>query len=394
MTSFRETLKKGSFRNVPFYWESSSGSGGRKTVLFDFPNSDTRLSQDLGQIPDKFSLNVYTVGTGSDYYANRDALRDALNKAGAGELVHPTIGLLNVAITEPYTFDESLQELGKCHFSISFAVVVKDEFLPQAKNNVGIINQNLKNNLVYASYALDNNLNITNSMSQAALNSNISSIQSLFGGATSLIQNPTDAQAFSSILLNYGNYNIAGSSLGTNTTSLFSNVANSVQDGAARFKLFKGMFNYGDDTVASINPTTKVASEQLANQKVINQAVQSNALYHAVDAMTEKTYLTNTELTDDSTVVNAQINKLASNFSSQADVYNNLMETKSNFNQYVNTQSTSTYRITQVEVKNMGLTELCYAYYGNLDNYDLILNLNNIQNPSLLNGTYNIVTSA
>jgi len=94
MTSLREILHKGSFRNVSFSWVSGTTTGGRKTVLFDFPNSDTRLSQDLGQVPDKFSMNVFITGTADDYYSKRDALITALNTAGAGELQHPTSELL------------------------------------------------------------------------------------------------------------------------------------------------------------------------------------------------------------------------------------------------------------------------------------------------------------
>ena len=53
------------------------------------------------------------------YEAARDRLRDALNAAGPGTLIHPWLGQMSVAV-DSYTLRESTREGGYCKFSITF----------------------------------------------------------------------------------------------------------------------------------------------------------------------------------------------------------------------------------------------------------------------------------
>lgn len=55
----------------------------------------------------------------ADYEAARDRLRDALNAAGPGTLIHPWLGQMSVAV-DSYTLRESTREGGYCKFSITF----------------------------------------------------------------------------------------------------------------------------------------------------------------------------------------------------------------------------------------------------------------------------------
>ncbi|EJE2202833.1 DNA circularization protein [Salmonella enterica subsp. enterica serovar Newport] len=88
---------KGSFRNIPFLiYKEQRERGGRHIVKREYPLRESGGADDLGP---KFPAFTFTVIVqGDDAQAQRKALRDALYAPGAGELVHPDYGTLNVLI--------------------------------------------------------------------------------------------------------------------------------------------------------------------------------------------------------------------------------------------------------------------------------------------------------
>ncbi len=120
MTIFNTArLPDGQFRDAFFFYQESSGSGGRKTQTHEYPNKTERYVEDLGGLEKKFTLNVYTDDNVS--YSERDDLIKELDKAGVGTLVHPSFGDLEVVVVG-YTFAESVKELGITKFTINFEV--------------------------------------------------------------------------------------------------------------------------------------------------------------------------------------------------------------------------------------------------------------------------------
>jgi len=119
MTAWRDQLQKASFRGVPFHVRSADTEEGRRGVLHEYPQRDDPFVEDMGRKAGEFSLEAFVFG--ADYFKARDALRDALKQPGAGELVHPTLGRLRVALTSPYRMAESLvDEGGMARFSLKF----------------------------------------------------------------------------------------------------------------------------------------------------------------------------------------------------------------------------------------------------------------------------------
>ncbi|EEA3739683.1 multidrug DMT transporter permease [Salmonella enterica] len=88
---------KGSFRNVPFLiYKEQRERGGRNIVKREYPLRESGGADDLGAKLPAFTFTV--IVQGDDAQAQRKALRDALYAPGAGELIHPDYGTLNVLI--------------------------------------------------------------------------------------------------------------------------------------------------------------------------------------------------------------------------------------------------------------------------------------------------------
>lgn len=135
--SWRDQLRPASFRGVPFYVKSADTEEGRRGVLHEYPLRDDPFVEDMGRKAGEFTLEAIIVG--EDYFPARDALRDALKQPGAGELVHPTLGRMKVALVAPVRFVESLvDEGGMARFTLRFTETAENT-QPAADTNTAAV---------------------------------------------------------------------------------------------------------------------------------------------------------------------------------------------------------------------------------------------------------------
>jgi len=97
MSTWRDQLHPASFRGVPFHVDSDSMPAGRRTQTHEYPQRDKPLVEDLGRVTREIKLAAFVIG--EDCYFQRDNLLNALDKPGAGELVHPWYGRLTATAT-------------------------------------------------------------------------------------------------------------------------------------------------------------------------------------------------------------------------------------------------------------------------------------------------------
>lgn len=116
--AWRDDYRPGSFRGVPFNLKRSSRSGGRRTVLNEYPLRDEAGTQDLGRSARRFTLEMVLLG--ADYMGRRDQLITALEAAGPGTLVHPYYGELSVSVLDGYTCEESTEQGGRAGITATF----------------------------------------------------------------------------------------------------------------------------------------------------------------------------------------------------------------------------------------------------------------------------------
>jgi len=124
--SWREQWQAGSFRDVEFKWRQSDTVVGRKTARHDYPQRDDAYMEDLGKRPREFSLECFVIG--KDYMDDRDALMVALEEAGPGTLIHPTMGMMLVSLNGDVRIAESTSEGGICRFTIPFILAEENKW--------------------------------------------------------------------------------------------------------------------------------------------------------------------------------------------------------------------------------------------------------------------------
>jgi prophage DNA circulation protein len=124
--SWRDRYQPASYRGVPFFVQNAELEAGRRKVVHKFALKALPYVEDLGKEARSFTLNGYVLGP--DYDLGRNALLEAIEKEGAGTLVHPYYGTLTVSLTEPVKITESAEEGGMARFSFTFIEAAEDQF--------------------------------------------------------------------------------------------------------------------------------------------------------------------------------------------------------------------------------------------------------------------------
>lgn len=126
----RVTPGLGSFRGVPFYIiDDATVSGGRRVVRHEYPLRDDGETEDMGLSTREYAITAVVFG--DDYLDKKDALIDALEEAGPGEIDHPYYSKQQVQI-ETWTVRESCYTGGTAVFSVTF--------IPAADNTSPVVN--------------------------------------------------------------------------------------------------------------------------------------------------------------------------------------------------------------------------------------------------------------
>lgn len=114
----KDKLLQATFKGAAFYWDSLSTQLGKDSVSHRYPGSSRRFCEDMGRIPRVFTLEAVILG-GINYYANKQALENALSSPGPGWLVHPTYGRV-LCTAKPATCREDLKNIGQAKYSLKF----------------------------------------------------------------------------------------------------------------------------------------------------------------------------------------------------------------------------------------------------------------------------------
>lgn len=115
--AWKDRLRPASFKQAAFGVEAHSSEQGRRVVVHEYPGRDKPYVEDLGAKARGFTLRGFVVG--KDYQQARDALLDAVNAPGPGQLVHPYFGALRVVCTA-VSVSESGEAGGMAVFDLTF----------------------------------------------------------------------------------------------------------------------------------------------------------------------------------------------------------------------------------------------------------------------------------
>ncbi len=388
-------LLKGSFRGVSFDFLDTSKTSGRKSVIHTFPNSDTVVSEDLGRQALVIGMRIIVGGIGQAYYSQRDAVEGALEKKGTGDLVHPTRGNLLVQLSGSYSMTESITELGNTTFDVTFTIVDKKQFLPANTAAPTYVTGKTKVINEKVAKKVDESMSALAKAGYAYIKAKTDKlVKDIKDFAAPVIKNANDLNGVSklgkSIASDVGG--AVASGYGTAINSLLTDVGLSIDNPVDSFSFFSGLFDFGDDDPI-VEPTTTQLAEVSQNQDSVRTLVQSEALTLSVNSATQIEYKTDEELEAVAQQVYVQYDKVVQLPLIDSDTFSLLQEQRVSFTKFVEDQTLQVLKVTTVTVINQSLTTLAYIYYGNQDNVDLLKDLNNFENPSLINGSVKIATS-
>ncbi|MGE3918314.1 MAG: DNA circularization protein [Hyphomicrobiaceae bacterium] len=112
-----KTLRRASFRGVPFFVEHDDIKYGRRLKVHEFPNRDRPFVEDLGEKVIHISVTAYVAS--SNVLAEKSALVSACRRRGAGALVLPTEGSISVK-SHTCTRQHNRDKLGLIAFQLEF----------------------------------------------------------------------------------------------------------------------------------------------------------------------------------------------------------------------------------------------------------------------------------
>jgi prophage DNA circulation protein len=116
MVDFRTELRDASFRGISFLWVDDDGLDGRRVATHEYPGRDEPSHEDLGAATEAFSFRATVIGNG--FVALADALHAAFRQKGAGTLVHPHFGEMQVVVKECRRV-HSITAIGEVQFNVS-----------------------------------------------------------------------------------------------------------------------------------------------------------------------------------------------------------------------------------------------------------------------------------
>lgn len=398
----KDQLLRGSFRGVEFNFTENRMKDGRKTVIHSFLNSDVVKSEDMGRAIRSFELNIFTSGIGQDYFSNRSALETALNTKGSGVLVHPTYGKYDVVINGTYTGSESINRAGVEYYTVTFVIVEETELLQPNESNVNNINNTA--NQIATTERDEFKTDYKNSFLTSINNANVFTVSlgSIFRTGIDLISDSEKSGEFADKILEfeedaYRDVDLLADEL----YELFTIANEDIDTESDKFDFFVQFFNFGDDYPSDIEQSNLANVELQNNLNIQKNTVQTMSLSFASVACTLIDYLTDVQLDDNSSKVQEQFQKVFDDCLTSQERYNELQGLRNNFTTIIKDLVLDVSRIIEIDANMQSLATLIYLYYGTTesssdfeDRYELIKNLNELENTEYIQGTLKVVTES
>lgn len=390
-----DVLNKASFKGVECLVKNSTIKFGQKTVTHEYPNANRSEVEFLGIAEDEFSMDLYIHSSDVDYISKRNALKQALSSSGAGNFIHPYEGNIRCSVIGQPSLTENDREFGIAKFSVVFKKTSK-KTLPAISGN----NRSYISNLVTTiSNELTNYVQIGYAISGLYASSDLNVLEKLRAFSTLVDKTldivPLDADDASEIKKSLDEFdeNIIASVqdvsiLTSQLANVFSSIdrpADNILDNLQIYELF---FNFGQGD-SDYTPITQEQIEIQNNDEVINEYVTVMTLAMSYEVATQYDYSDDVQMNEVSSILEEQYNDIIDKLKSDARFTLNTI--RNNANEYFDNQDVR--RVITVTVDKNPLAKICYLYYGNLDNFQRIYELNNKQDPSLYEGDIRILAN-
>lgn len=396
MISLFNTLFAASFKGVPFLMDGSDLSAGRKTVVHEYPNKDFRFVEDMGKNLRTYVIRgVVSASDGITYRILRSSLQTAFDSKAPGTLIHPIDGAVNVSCTT-YTFTEELTKLGECTFTATFlenfenifpsAVIGSPNYIIELTSLIAPILINFvatkfatryKKNIPDAATKL---LKLTVSLNNfgTPVNTSDNALNIFKTKSNDFVEN-----RYTSIQ--------SPSTLGASTADLLSSFNEVALTYGYGYKINSDNYEFGKDDVY-INPTTEELKERINNRSTLNSIINALLLMNLYNNAVLVNYYDDLQLDRITADLENKYQYLLANNNLTDDILYQLETLRNEMRKFFDNISVNISKVSTINIKPIPLSVLLYTYYENFDNEDEILSLNDIFDPTKIEGDIKILT--
>lgn len=388
-------LYEASFRGVSFLFRNGTTSLGRKTVTHEYPQRDERFVEDLGKFSKTFSVNV--VISGNDYFAKRNSLNNALEQPGPGQLIHPFYGSITVSV-KTVVVSEDTQKFGEADYQIEFETTLEDPLLPTStfspKSSILGVNNNIfagVESLLAKGFLVSSKFprNYTDAINLIdgvfGQFSVVSSLFNLGGVASDLLRRIRDIRSIIPGLIKDPD------TLASNIVDVFNDSQELVADNPiTREAINKTWFNFGDEDLIA-EELTPERIERANNRRLVNTSIQTLALANEYENTTLQDFSAETDIETKRNLLETQYQKIVNSQILDDDTLENLQEARNTVRAYFDEQLINAYKINEIDTVQIPITVLAYKYYGDVDLTERLIELNNSDYPSAVQGTLKVL---
>jgi prophage DNA circulation protein len=392
MTLFNNSkIKPASFKKAKFLFDTSNIKGGIKFAEFEYPKTDKRDIETLGKMLKKISVNCFI--DCNKNYNQRDKLQQAFDNPKAGYLSLPFYKKFYGYVVE-YSFNDAKNAVGNT--SVSFEFVEVSKYGKNKKNGKGFLAtlkskilgkyeeqfdkgiETVKDKKEKFDSAVDTLKEVANKVNQVAsaiggagdsLGDFSTSINEIVNSAINLVKSPKV--------------------LAQNVKTAFDNLSVAYTSSKDLFKVCRNLFDINEKDRNQIG-NSQNSIDIRNNQDLINQLIKINALTLAYETSANINYSNTQEL-------NQVIADLEFGFSqigsiSDRSIIDDLQALRYEAINYLNELALSVPNVVDYEViASTPLTKILFNLYGNDDNKDIIISLNNINDTSSITGTIKVL---
>jgi hypothetical protein len=390
-------LKKASLGGAEFLVESiSTPNIGRKTVVHEFINSDSRFVEDLGKNSRVYNVSaIVTDTTWSAYKRKKDKLEKVLETAGIIKFVHPTYGVKQVVATVNSVSEDISSNLGIAKYSFTLLISDKNIFPKATSGNKSFINRlydslfitnegALASAVDFAGKGLDlfNDGRDTIQGITSVINDSVATINGLTDEAAALV---SDIQGFQASITSVMKTPAALAASFTNIYNGLSQVTNNFND------LFNVCLNIFDKVTT---PIQKGLSSRIAT---LNSNRLALSTFNKVAALSIG-YLSSTNIVynnkNDLLIYQKRLDKafLSIDPNIDSNVYYNLQNLRNQTRIYLDNLSLSLAGVVTQYTNVTSASTLSYSLYGTTDRAIEILTLNGIEDPAFISGNLKVLS--
>ena len=385
-------LQQASFKGFTFLVPRESLSSRKKIAVHNYPNSDERYIEELGSTPEDFSITAIIHGV--DAIQQRINFARVLNEAGAGLLIHPSLGQIEVIATD-FNSSSSDTEIGKFQFDISF------------KRSSGVISLNpeLANAQAVSAIAQESARSLDESFIDQYINSSFIEVirvvatQSgdLADNVQVLVQNIENAisVAVESVEVVIENLKsrgqiivMDGEDYVSNLRSMYDGMLSVVPSPDGLLPTWLGNLFFGSDR----NPKSLITAQRIEeenNLSAVEEHSRINSLIYAFEAAAYATYETDEEVREVRDRLNEAYDDIVNESPAGSIVYtpdlrSNLQDLRNATRLSLDEAIANSWRVVDVAPNGSSLSLMTYRFYGDLELVDVIGNLNPDVNAAII----------